>query len=211
MKKVLLGLSLLALLTGCAWREQRASGSGYAGSGTVVGAGSHTVTPADSSFAREACQTGTAEVQIGKLAARNTKNREVRALARKLADEHARAEKELGQLFVRKSIPPEENLEEHLQSSLENLTRLKGHEFDVAFKDQVIQDHQGAIEVFEKQAAQGTDPDLKAFAQKHLPRLREHLAAAQRLDVGKDYGAPDAATVNTYLNNPAARNISPAR
>lgn len=209
MKKLLLGFSLCVLIAGCATRD-RGSGSGYADSQTAVGAGS-SVGSADSSFAREACQTGTAEVQIGKLAARNTRNREVRALARKLADDHARAEKELGQLFTRKGIPPEENLAEQFQSSLDHLAQLKGHEFDVAFKQQAIKDHEAAIQVFEKQAEQGTDPELKAFAQKHLPHLREHLSAAQRLDVGVDYGAPDSSSVNTFLGNPASRGISVGR
>ena len=189
MKKVLLGISLLVIVAGCATREREA-GAGYDGSGTAVGA-AQSVGPADSSFAREACQSGAAEVEIGKLAARNTNNREVRALARKLAEDHARADKELGQLFARKAIPPEESLEDHLQSSLQHLGGLRGHEFDVAFKEQVIKDHQDAIELFEQQASQGRDPELKVFAQNRLPRLREHLAAAQRLDVSRDYGAPE--------------------
>lgn len=199
MKKVLLGISLLVIVAGCATRE-RGAGAGYAGSGTAVGAGSG-VAAADSSFAREACQTGTAEVQIGRLAAAKTNNRDVRALARKLADDHARAEKELGKLFTRKGIAPEENLAEHLQSSLQHLASLKGHEFDVAFKEQVIKDHEAVIELFEQQANQGADPDLKAFAQNHLPRLREHLAEAQRLDVSRDYGAPEPPP-NTLFREP---------
>jgi putative membrane protein len=208
MKKVLLVFTASILLAGCATREQGGSGAADGGFGTVVGAGSQ-----DAAFASEACQVGVTEVQIGKLAARNTNNRQVRALARKLTDDHARAEKELGQLFVRKGIPPEETLARDLQSTVEKLAQLRGREFDVVFKEQVIEDHQKVIALFEKQARQGTDSELKAFAERHLPRLREHLAVAERLDVSADHGAPDqqTATVNTYLGNPANRTRSIAR
>lgn len=172
----------------------------------ATGSGSQSVGTTDSDFARQACQTGAAEVEIGKLAARNTRNAEVRALAKRLSEDHARAEKELARLFARKGIPPERELAQHRQSSLDRLAGLKGREFDTAFKEQVIADHESSIELFEKQAAQGADPDLKAFAQKHLPHLREHLAQAQRLEIGPDTGAqPTAADV---LGNPATRSIT---
>jgi putative membrane protein len=208
MKKVMVVFSAFVLIVGCATREQSGSGAADGGFGTVVGAGSQ-----DAAFMSEACQAGVTEVQIGNLAARNTNNRQVRALARKLANDHTRAERELGQLFVRKGIPLEDNLAGDLQSSVEKLAQLRGREFDVAFKEQVIEDHQKVIGLFEKQARQGTDPELKAFAERHLPRLREHLAAAERLDVSADHGAPaqETATVNTYLGNPANRTRSIAR
>src|SRR5687767_9071739 len=103
MKKPLITLAVAALIAGCATNKGGLDSS----SQTTIGAGSRTVPAADSSFARQACQAGTAEVEIGKLAARNTKNKEVRALAKKLADDHAKAERELAQLFVRKGMPPE--------------------------------------------------------------------------------------------------------
>jgi len=36
--------------------------------------------------------------------------------------------------------------------------------------------------LFERYATEGGNPDLKAFAGKHLPHLKEHLKMAQDLD-----------------------------
>jgi putative membrane protein len=136
----------------------------------------------------------------------------VRSFARKLAQDHARAEKELSQLFSRKGIPPEPELAGNLQNSLDRLAGLKGGQFDQAFKQQVIEDHQKAIALFEKQAEQGTDPELKAFAQKHLPHLREHIDIARGLPVSSDTeGPPPENSVNTILQNPATRGINGPR
>lgn len=108
-------------------------------------------------------------------------------------------------LFSRKGIPPERELADNLQNSLERLAQLKGGQFDQAFKQQVIEDHEKAIALFQKQAKQGTDMELKAFAEKHLPHLREHLETARALPISSDTKGPPADSVNSILQNPASR------
>ncbi|HZO83841.1 MAG TPA: DUF4142 domain-containing protein [Verrucomicrobiae bacterium] len=204
MKRAFVLLTLASSLVGCA-TDRDATGRPESGSGVATGAAVQPVSAQDASFAREACQAGATEVEIGKLAARNTSDREVRALARKISEDHADADKELGKLFARKGVPPESELSPNFQRSLDHLASLTGGQFDQAFKQHVIEDYERAIASFEQQAQHGTDPDLRAFAQSHLPHLREHLTAAQRLQVDpnrRDKPEPTAADV---LANPAVR------
>ena len=56
-----------------------------------------------------------------------------------------------------------------------------GNAFDRGFVEAQVKAHQEAIALFEKQANGGDDSDLKAFAQKQLPGLRNHLKQAQDL------------------------------
>jgi len=56
-----------------------------------------------------------------------------------------------------------------------------GKAFDKGFVDDAVQDHQKAIELFENEAERGGDAQLKAFAKKTLPTLRDHLKQAQDL------------------------------
>lgn len=56
-----------------------------------------------------------------------------------------------------------------------------GAAFDRGFIDAQVKAHQEAIALFEKQAKDGDDNDLQAFAEKHLPGLRSHLKQAQEL------------------------------
>ena len=56
-----------------------------------------------------------------------------------------------------------------------------GAAFDRGFIESQVKAHQEAITLFEQQAKNGSDADLKAFAQKQLPGLRNHLKQAQDL------------------------------
>jgi putative membrane protein len=61
-------------------------------------------------------------------------------------------------------------------SALQNLT---GAAFDKAYMDEQVKAHESAVQLFDKQANGGQDAELKAFAAKQLPTLREHLKMAQ--------------------------------
>ena len=54
-----------------------------------------------------------------------------------------------------------------------------GVAFDEGFIAAQITAHQNAIALFDQQANGGGDEDLKAFAARHLPELRDHLREAQ--------------------------------
>ena len=56
-----------------------------------------------------------------------------------------------------------------------------GAAFDRGFIEAQVKAHQEAVALFETQANGGGDAELKAFAQKQLPALRNHLKQAQDL------------------------------
>jgi putative membrane protein len=59
-----------------------------------------------------------------------------------------------------------------------------GAAFDEGFLSTQVKAHQDAIALFVEQNNTGADPELKAFAAKHLPALRAHLEQAQELQRG---------------------------
>jgi predicted outer membrane protein len=60
------------------------------------------------------------------------------------------------------------------------LNNLTGAAFDTQYARMMIQDHYQAIQLF-KSAAQSTDPQVKAYAEKTLPVLMAHYDQARRL------------------------------
>ncbi|HUQ87024.1 MAG TPA: DUF4142 domain-containing protein [Vicinamibacterales bacterium] len=56
-----------------------------------------------------------------------------------------------------------------------------GAAFDEGFTAAQVKAHQDAIALFDQQTKIGSDSELKAFAAKQLPQLRDHLREAQEL------------------------------
>ncbi|MDB6169935.1 MAG: hypothetical protein JWM88_2799 [Verrucomicrobia bacterium] len=62
------------------------------------------------------------------------------------------------------------------------LTATNGVEFDRAYLKAMEDDHRETIRLFERAAANNSDPSVQNFASKYLPTLRQHLAQAQQLE-----------------------------
>jgi putative membrane protein len=69
----------------------------------------------------------------------------------------------------------------------ERLARLSGAEFDREFIRNQAKMHDEAVALFEREAGGGKDADLKAFAARTLPTLREHRRMAR--DISTKVGA----------------------
>ena len=75
---------------------------------------------------------------------------------------------------------------------MKKLERLSGAQFDREFTKMMVQDHEKVVAAFDKQAKDGKDSELKAFAAKTLPTLRTHLQMARQMQSGS--GAASAAS-----------------
>jgi putative membrane protein len=126
----------------------------------------------------EHCMLGAKLAQLG---AERATNPEVKRFARKLADEHAQANRELINLANQNRVQvPREMTKEH-QQIWQRIANLRGAEFDREFLQQVIKDHREAITTFEDKAQNAENAQVKEFAGKMLPTLKEHLKMAQDL------------------------------
>ena len=59
------------------------------------------------------------------------------------------------------------------------LSKLAGAEFDKAYGNEMVKDHEKDVAEFQKEAISGKDPSLKEFASKTLPTLQSHLQQAR--------------------------------
>jgi uncharacterized protein DUF4142 len=62
---------------------------------------------------------------------------------------------------------------------MDRLSAMSGTAFDVAYMQHMVQDHKKTVTDFQKQAQSGSDPALKAFAQKYLPIIQQHLSVCR--------------------------------
>lgn len=132
-------------------------------------------------FMKHAAQGGTAEVALARLAKDKASNPEVKAYAERLERDHSKAGDELKSLASSKRVTLPEAPKTYASNLKERLSKLSGAEFDRAYVSAMVDDHQKDVRAFEREAASGADADVKAFASKTLPTLKEHLQQAQQL------------------------------
>ena len=135
----------------------------------------------DQQFIMETAQGNQAEVQAGKLAAQKASDPGVKRFAQKLVDDHTKANQQLQSLpganqALQSASPPDDKRQE-----IDQLSGLSGKEFDRAFIDQMVQDHEKAVSKFQEVASSATDPQVKQFASQTLPTLQKHLEQAKAL------------------------------
>jgi putative membrane protein len=148
----------------------------------------------DRKFIEEAAGSGMFEVQIAQLAAAKATDQNVKGFATMLADQHTAANNELTQLANAKGVELPAAPKRALRRDIEKLGKKNGEEFDRDFVRNVgIKAHEKDIRMFEKARKDVKDADLKAFVEKTLPVLRDHLAAAEKLpQSGKNAAAMGA-------------------
>jgi len=135
---------------------------------------------ADKSFLQSAYEDGLAEIHMAGLGVKKTGNEEIKTFAMKLEADHGKANGEMMTLAENKKVAFAKK-PDMVDTAKEKMLDLRGPSFDKAFIDGMVNDHEKAIAAFEKAAGEAKDPDVKAFAAKTLPTLREHLSMAKDL------------------------------
>jgi len=134
---------------------------------------------ADETFVRAADQINMADMKLGKVAEENAKSDVVKEFGAQAVSDHSRMNKELRTITTKQGIALMDKLDPKHQELLDDLTKLKEVAFDKAYTKDMVAGHEKAIELFENEAKTGRDADVKAWAEKCLPTLREHLKLAQ--------------------------------
>jgi putative membrane protein len=188
----ILGLSLVVALSGCREKagqpETETTGTAQAAQDTstatatttgATGGTSSAMAPEDKEFMSKAGMGGLAEVQMGNLALQKASSADVKAFGQRMVTDHSKANEELQQLATTKGVAlPTELAGEH-KDAMEHLSSLSGKDFDKAYMKHMVEDHVKDVGEFEKASTTAQDSDLKAWAGKTLPTLKEHLQLAQ--------------------------------
>jgi putative membrane protein len=148
----------------------------------------------DRKFIDQAANSGMFEVQVAQLAVSKATDPNVKSFASMLVDQHTAANNELVKIANAKGVELPAAPKHSLRREIEKLGKKNGAEFDRDFVREVgLKAHEKDIKAFEKASKDVKDADLKAFVDKTLPVLREHLAAAEKLpQSGKNSAAMGA-------------------
>jgi putative membrane protein len=141
----------------------------------------------DQEFVQKASACGLAEENLGSLAAQLSTNPAVQQFAQRLAQDHRVANRQLLAIANQRGLKVAATMDKKHQDLKSQLNKSQGAEFDRRFMRQMVQDHEDAVKLFEREAKEGKDPALKQFATQTLPALRAHLKMAR--DIANRVGA----------------------
>src|SRR5436853_3815098 len=112
-----------------------------------------------------------------------------------MVDDHSKAGNELKSLAAQKNVTLPTALDQQHQADVDKLTKLSGAAFDREYMSMMVKDHLEDVADFEREAANGADPDVKQWAARTVPTLRQHLQMAQETaaKAGASGGATPAA------------------
>jgi len=160
--------------TGNATAGKGTTGQGTTGQGTTGQANN-----ADQEFLKMAAQTDQAEIKLGQLAKDRAASAVIKNYGERMVNDHSKVDKELQDLAKSKGVTLPQTLDQKHQSLFDQLSQMKGADFDREYVKNMVSGHEHAIQQFEQEAKNGQDPGAKAFAAKWLPSLREHLELAK--------------------------------
>jgi putative membrane protein len=176
--------AVTALAAAAAIAIPPATQPGMAGSGATARGENPTTQrngSADQAFIDEAAKGGLAEVTLGRVAAQRAVNPQVKEFGQMLADDHSKANSELLSLGMDRGLKPPTDMEGEAQGVLAQLNLAKGAEFDRVYLNAMVEDHRKDVEAFRKEAENGQDSVIKAWAGRTLPTLQHHLGMAEEL------------------------------
>jgi predicted outer membrane protein len=181
MKKLLI-IVLGFFLAGSGVGSNAASGS--SSSTPSAEASSPTSASADDSkqFLITGFQDNQAEIALSRLALKKTANSDVTAFAKQMIGDHTLTGNEMKQLAQSKNISLPADLSTDQKAAADRLSSLSGQDFDKAYMDLNVADHEKAVAEFKSQAAQGNDSDVVALAAADAPILSLHLDLAKIVD-----------------------------
>ena len=126
-------------------------------------------------FAQDAAQGGATEVALGRLASERGASPEVKQFGLQMVADHSTAGDELKAIAARKGLQLPTDMKSDQKSEQDKLSKLSGADFDKEYVDFMVKDHEEDVAEFQKQAQNGADADIKAFAAKTLPVIQHHL------------------------------------
>ena len=132
------------------------------------------VMPPDLDFVLKAASGGMEEVALGDLAAQKVQSQQLKELAQLIVQDHTTANQELMQIAQSKGIQVPETTSPASQTVAASMSELNGPEFDLAYVMQQQGAHVATVALFDFAANHAMDPDVKAFAEKYLPKIQAH-------------------------------------
>ena len=136
--------------------------------------GAQTPSVATPDFVLKASVGNTFEIEESKLAVQHATDARLKRFAEKMIADHEDAEKKLRSAAGKAGDKTEMTLDQPHQAMLDNLKTFSGTDFDKIYIADQIAGHDETVNLLSDYKRNGDNKDLKAWADKALPIVKEH-------------------------------------
>jgi putative membrane protein len=135
----------------------------------------------DEAFVRVAVRGSLAEIKLGKLAMDQGSNESVKAFGTRMVAEHTKAGDALKEAAKEEHIALPTDLSAKDQAAYDRLSKLSGADFDLAYAQDMVKDHQQDLRDFQREANHGNDDVIRGFASETVPMIQQHLDQSKEM------------------------------
>lgn len=150
--------------------------------GVLGGVQAQELAEPEARFLQAAAGSGMFEAEAAELAKKLAGDRDVKAYAARMLEQHGAMNAQLKTLAGRKQVKLPAEPSEPDRDTLQQLGNRTGPDFDALYIEKAAVDaHTTANRLFETAARESKDPQVRDFAVRALPMLAEHLAMGRKL------------------------------
>lgn len=148
----------------------------------------------DAAFVQKAMESGKMEVVEAQAAMKKAQSTDVRDVATMIYRDHTMSNGKLEEIVEDKpNLAPSKDDLRAMETPKQGAATAAA-DFDRDYIQQQIQAHKESIALFRKQSAEGSDPQLRRFAEENLPVLERHLEALEQAERKHGAGASNTGT-----------------
>ena len=131
-------------------------------------------------FIRQGLESGLTEIKAAGVAKTQSTNPRVIRFADMIITDHTQAGNELRKIETDKLVDQRDAINAEHEEMITGLATKSGPEFDKAYIQMMLKDHEEAIELF-KSVGNNTSGMIQKFAAQTLPKLQMHLDSAKAI------------------------------
>ncbi|MES2380746.1 MAG: DUF4142 domain-containing protein [Bacteroidota bacterium] len=135
----------------------------------------------DAQYLVDAYSIGIYELEASQHAKQKAVSNNVKTLASEMVEAHAKMNVSLKSLADKKQVSVPVKLTDDQMKEIKDCSDKKGAEYDKAYIEKIVSDHEKAIKLSEAAAEKAHDPEIRNLFSSSLPALRHHLEMAMAI------------------------------
>jgi putative membrane protein len=135
----------------------------------------------DANFAVNAAAGGMTEIALSKAAQQQATTVRIKEFAGMMVTDHSALGDKLSVIAKTKSISLPAGPDTIQQNMINDISKKTGKDFDKAYVNQMVKDHESTLKMFKKEETMIKDTSLKSFIVYAIPVIQKHLTAIKAI------------------------------